>query len=75
MLISQPHIIKASPKLDTVVIWVDIWDFQSSLNAKILINRCFNIKNHSNMIHGTNMNPQVPHCKNCWKWGYTTFAC
>jgi len=21
------------------------------------------------------MNPGVPQCKNCWKWGHTTFSC
>ena len=27
MLALKPHIIKASPKSDMVVVWVDIWDF------------------------------------------------
>ena len=43
-----------------VVIWVNIWDFQSGLNVKILINKCFNIKNYITMIYKTNMNPRAP---------------
>ena len=23
----------------------------------------------------SNMNPGVPQCKNCWKWGHVTFSC
>jgi len=38
MLASKPHIIKASPKLDMAVVWVDIWDFQSGSEAKSIIN-------------------------------------
>jgi len=38
MLASKPHIIKASPKLDMAVVWVDIWDSQSSSEAKSIIN-------------------------------------
>ena len=26
------------------------------------------------MIRGANMNPGVPQCKNCWKWGHSTFS-
>jgi len=33
MLASKPHIIKASPKLDMAIIWVDIWDIQSGSNV------------------------------------------
>ena len=29
ILASKPHIIKASPKSNKAVVWVDIWDFQS----------------------------------------------
>ena len=38
MLASKPHIIKASPKLDMAVVWVDIWDSQSGSEAKSIIN-------------------------------------
>ena len=27
------------------------------------------------MVRDTNMNLEVPQCKNCWKWSYITFAC
>lgn len=60
ILTSWSHIIKVSPKSDMVVIWVNIWDFQSGLNVKILINKCFNIKNYITMIYKTNMNPRAP---------------
>lgn len=42
-LTSYSHIIKVSPKLDIVIIWIDIWDFQNRMNVKMLINRYFNI--------------------------------
>jgi len=45
LLASKPWVVKASPKSDIAVIWVDIWDVQSSSKAKCLINRCFNIGN------------------------------
>ena len=57
-----------------MVIWVNIWDSQSGLNAKILINRYFNIGNHIAMIYEINMNSGVPQYKNCQKWSYTTFT-
>jgi len=61
-------IIKVFPKSN-------IWDVQSDTNAKELINRCFNIGNHIATIQGTNMNPEVPQCKNCWKWEHSIFSC
>ena len=38
-LASSPHIIKASPKSDMAVIWIDIWDSQNGTKAKGQINR------------------------------------
>jgi len=66
-LASKPHDIKALPKSDMVVIWVDIWDAQSNVKAKGLINRYFNIGSYIATICRTNMNLEVPQCKNCWK--------
>ena len=57
------------------IVWIDIWNVQSSKNAKMLINRCFNIGNFITTIRGANMNPRVPQCKNCWKWSHMTFSC
>ena len=34
----KPHVIKASPKSDKAVVWVDIWDSQSGSCAKNIIN-------------------------------------
>ena len=39
VLESCPYIIKMSPKSYMAIIWVDIWDFQNSTKAKMLINR------------------------------------
>ena len=74
-LASKPRVIKVSPKSDMAIVWIDIWDVQSGKNTKMLINRCFNIGDYIATIRGTNMNPGVPQCKNCWKWGHSTFSC
>ena len=74
-LSSKPRVIKVSPKSDMAIVWIDIWDVQSGHNAKLLINRCFNMGNNIATIRGANMNPGVPQCKNCWKWGHSTFSC
>ena len=66
-LASKPHIIKALPKSDRVVVWVNIWDSQSSSCAKNIINRRFNVGQFIVTVHRTNMNLGVPQCKNCWK--------
>ena len=57
------------------IVWIDIWDIQSGSNAKMLINRCFNIGRYIITIWEANMNPGIPQCKNCWKWGHVTFSC
>ena len=74
-LASKPRVIKISPKSDMSIVWLDIWDIQSGSNAKMLINRCFNIGNYIVTIQGANMNPGILQCKNCWKWGHATFLC
>ena len=74
-LASKPRVIKVSPKSDMAIVWIDIWDVQSSHNTKMLINRYFNVGNYIATIRGANMNPGVPQCKNCWKWGHSTFSC
>ena len=66
-LASKLRVIKVSPKSDMSIVWIDIWNVQSGKNAKMLINRCFNIGNFIATIRGANMNPGVPQCKNCWK--------
>jgi len=38
ILASKSHIIKASPKSNKAVVWVDIWDSQSGSCAKNIIN-------------------------------------
>jgi len=67
VLASKPRVIKVSLKSDMAIVWIDIWDAQSSMKTKSLINRRFNVGSFITTIHGTNMNPGVPQCKNCWK--------
>jgi len=74
-LTSKPRVIKVSPKSDMAIVWIDIWDAQSSAKAKSLINRCFNVRSFIATIRGANTNPGVPQCKNCWRWGHLTFSC
>ena len=59
MVASKPQIFKVFPKLDITIIWLVIWDVQSSNKAKGLINRCFNVENHIATIQGVNMNPEI----------------
>ena len=70
----KPCVIKASPKSDMAVVWLDIWDSQSGSLAKNIINHRFNIRRFIATVKDTNMNPGVPQCKNCWKWGYLTLS-
>jgi len=74
-LASKPQVIKVSLKSDMSIVWTDIWDVQSGTNAKMLINRCFNIGKYIATIRRVNMNLGVSQCKNCWKWGHATFSC
>ena len=64
-LASKPRVIKVSPKSDMAIVWIDIWDVQSGVNAKMLTNRCFNVGNYIATIQGANMNPGISQCKNC----------
>ena len=73
-LASKPRVIKVSLKSDIALVWINIWDIQSSKNVKMLINRCFNIGNFIATIRGANMNPGIPLCKNCWKWDHATLS-
>lgn len=59
-LVSKLYIIKVLPKSNIVVIWVDIWDIQSGLNAECLINRYFNVSNYIAIIQEVNINLKVP---------------
>jgi len=74
-LASKPRVIKVSPKSDMAIVWIDIWDTQSGVKAKDLINRCFNVGRFIATIRGANTNPGIPQCKNCWRWNHSTFSC
>ena len=74
-LVSKPRIIKVSLNSDMTIVWIDIWDVQSRHNAKMLINRCFNVGNYIATVRRANINSGVPQCKNYWKWGHSTFLC
>jgi len=64
-LASRLRVIKVSPKSDMLIVWIDIWDYQSRSKAKCLINQCFNVSRYIATIRGANMNPGVSQCKNC----------
>ena len=57
------------------IIWINIWNVQSSVKAKGLINWCFNIGWYIVTIRTANTNSGILQCKNCWKWGHSTFSC
>ena len=67
ILVSKPLIIKVFPKLNMIIILVDIWDVQSSSKVKELINRYFNVGSYITTIIGTNMNSSISQYKYFWK--------
>jgi len=72
---SKPHVCNISLKSNMAIIWINIWDLQNGLSTKKIINRSFNIGSFIVTIRGASMNPSILQCKNCWKWGHTTFLC
>ena len=58
-IISKLYVIKISPKSDMTIIWVNIWDSQSGILARTLINQCFNVGSYIIIIQGANMNSEV----------------
>ena len=74
VLTLQPCIIKTSPRSDIAVIQINNQNSQNGLNAKLPINRCFNISRHITTIYSTNINSGIFQYKNCQKWGYTIFT-
>ena len=58
-LTSRPRIIKTSSKLDMAIVWIDIWDVQSSTKTKSLINKYFNIERYITIVWSTNMNLEI----------------
>jgi len=75
VLVSKPRVIKVFSKLNMAIIWTNIWNTQSGLKARSLINKIFNIESFITTICGANMNSGVPQCKNCWKWGHIAGVC
>ena len=65
ILASKSWVIKVFSKSNMAVVWVDLWDLQSSSLAKNIINHCFNIKQYIATIWGANTNLGVSQCKNC----------
>ena len=58
-----------------MVIFRHMTDSQNGSKAKLLINHSFNFGRYITTIRTTNMNPRVPQCHNCQKWGHSTFSC
>jgi len=59
LLTSRPRVIKALPKSDMVIVWIDVWDSQNGSKAKLLVNYYFNFSQYITTIRGTNMNPST----------------
>jgi len=59
VLVSKPRVIKVSPKFNMAIVWIDIWDTQSGMKVKSLINKRFNVRSFITTICGANMNPGV----------------
>jgi len=55
-IMSRPRVIKVLPRSDIAIIWLDIWNTQSSNRVKGLINRCFNVRSYIVTIQGANIN-------------------
>ena len=51
-IVSRPKVIKVLLRLDMGIIWLDIWNIQSSSRVKGLINRYFNFRSYIAMIWG-----------------------
>ena len=45
-IVSKLRVVKISSKLGMAIIWVNVWDLQSSTSAKTIINKCFNVRSH-----------------------------
>jgi len=56
------------------IIWLNIWNMQSSTNIKGLINRCFNVGSFIVIVCRANRNLGVSQYKKCWKWGHITYS-
>jgi len=63
VLASRPRVIKISSKSNMSIVWINIWDVQSSSKARGLI-RYFNVKSYIVMIHEANININISQCKN-----------
>ena len=59
ILVSHFCIIKAFPKSDITIIWVNIWNSHNSIKTKSLIKRYFDIEQYIAMICETNINPSI----------------
>ena len=60
MLALKLHVIKVSFKSNIAVVWVDIWNSQSSSLAKNIINHHFNVGQFVATICSTNINLGIP---------------
>ena len=72
ILALRPKVIKIFSKSDISIVWINIWNIQSSSKTRGLINRYFNIRSYIVTIYRANMNPDISQCKNCWKQSHST---
>jgi len=73
-VVSKSHVCKILPKSDIAIVWIDIWNSKNGSFAKKIINQSFYVGSFITSVRRANMNPSIPQCKNCWKWGHTTFT-
>ena len=59
ILVLRPRVIKIFSKSDISIVWINIWNIQSSSRTRGLINRYFNIRSYIVTIYRANMNPDI----------------
>jgi len=55
-IVSKPRVVKVFLRSDMAIVWIDIWNIQSSKLAKTLINWFFNIESFITTICEENIN-------------------
>jgi len=58
-IVSKPRMVKVSLRSDMAIVWIDIWDIQSSNLVKTLINCSFNVGSFIATIREANINLEV----------------
>jgi len=59
ILVSKLWIIKAISNSDSAIIWINVWDLQSSSKAKTIINHSFIVRQYIVIIQSTNISSGI----------------